>query len=320
MINLEKKVFFLNKISFKKISFLRSLIKIESFNNSYCDSLGNFLRRVMFLTTFNYKIIYIKFFNINSKFSNLKGVKENTIYIINNINNILIKIENDSSAFLIIKKKGPCIIKAKDIFSDKKIIILNPNIVIANVVDDSIFFVLMKCVNTSYNFNKKNIINKIFKSKVIKINFIKSSITNINYFIHKKIFNKKIKNLFFDIETDGTVTPEECFKNCIFYIKKYFDLFFSILGKKKIKKIKKNNFLKINPILIRSVDNLEFSIKTSNILKNNNIFLIGDLIKMSEQKLFNLKEMNKNIFLEITNSLKNKKLNLNTKIEYEIQF
>ncbi|MBY0585479.1 hypothetical protein K5B08_01120, partial [Candidatus Carsonella ruddii] len=108
------------------------------------------------------------------------------------------------------------------------------------------------------------------------MNFLKSSIKNINYFIHKKIFNKKIKNLFFDIETDGTIKPENCFKNCIFYIKKYFNLLFSVLGKKKKIKKKNTNFLEINPILIRSVDNLELSIKTSNILKKNNIFLIGD--------------------------------------------
>ncbi|XOD38939.1 MAG: hypothetical protein ACAF48_00915 [Candidatus Carsonella ruddii] len=242
MKNFKNKIFFLNKISFKKISFFRSIIKIESFKNSYCDSLGNFLRRIMFLTTFSYRIIYIKFFNINSAFSNLKGVKENTLNIINNINNIIIKIENEISAFLIIKKKGPCVIKAKDIFSDKKIIIFNPDIIIANITDNIIFFVLMKCINTSYNFNIENINNKIFKSKVIKLNFIKSSIKNINYFIHKKFFNKKIKNLFFDIETDGIFKPEECFNNCVFYIKKYFDVFFSVLGKKKKKKFLKKNF------------------------------------------------------------------------------
>ncbi|XOD39079.1 MAG: DNA-directed RNA polymerase subunit alpha C-terminal domain-containing protein [Candidatus Carsonella ruddii] len=82
----------------------------------------------------------------------------------------------------------------------------------------------------------------------------------------------------------------------------------------------KKKFLKINPILIRSVDNLELSIIASNILKKNNIFLIGDLIKLSEINLFKLKNMNKLVFLEILDALKNKKLNLNVKIEYEIQF
>ncbi|UNB92028.1 hypothetical protein G3R23_00890 [Candidatus Carsonella ruddii] len=96
-------------------------------------------------------------------------------------------------------------------------------------------------------------------------------------------------------------------------------MFFCFKLKKKKKK-KKNRFLKINPILIRSIDNLELSIRSSNILKRNNIFLIGDLIKLSEQKIIYFKNMNKIIFIEILTCLQNKKLRLNTKIEYEIQF
>ncbi|XRA05381.1 MAG: DNA-directed RNA polymerase subunit alpha C-terminal domain-containing protein [Candidatus Carsonella ruddii] len=313
---MNKKFFFLNKISFKKISFYRSIIKINSFNNNYCDSLGNFLRRIIFLVNFSIKIIYIKFYNIDSEYLNLKGVKETTLEIIENIKNISIKLINSNSAYLIIKKKGPCIITAKDIFSDKKIILINPNLEIANIINKKIFFCLMKC---SSNKEKNIFCNKLFKSKLIKLNYFKTPIKNINYFIYKKIFNNKIKQLFFDIETDGTIKSEDCFKNTVYYIKKYFDCLFSIISFKKIKK-KKNIFLKINPTLIRSIDNLELNVKTSNFLKRNNIYLIGDLIKLSEIKLFSLKLINKIFFIEILKKLKNKNLNLNTKIKYEIQF
>ncbi|AGS06651.1 DNA-directed RNA polymerase subunit alpha C-terminal domain-containing protein [Candidatus Carsonella ruddii] len=316
------RIFFLNKISFKKISVFRNLIKIEFFNNSFIDSLGNFIRRTIFLTNYGYKISYIKFFNVNSEYSNLKGVKENTYEIISNLNNILFKIKNEIFAYLIIKKNGPCIVTAKDIFSDKKVIILNPNIVIANITGNVLFYIVMKCSLSSYTLNDLNFKEKFFKSKIIKLNFINSVIKNVNYFIHKKVYNKNIKTLFFDIETNGTLDPEMCFRNCIFFIKKYFDVLFSIIGvKKKYIEIKKRKkFLKINPVLIRSIDNLEISIHTSNVLKRNNIYLIGDLIKQSEQSLINLRFMNKSVYLEIIEALNNKNLPLNMKIKYEIQY
>lgn len=228
--------FFLNKISFKKISIFRNLIKIEFFNNSFIDSLGNFIRRTIFLTNYGYKISYIKFFNVNSEYSNLKGVRETTWKIILNLNNILFKIKDEVFAYLIIKKNGPCVVKAKDIFSDKKIIILNPNIVIANITGNVLFYIVMKCNLSSYNLNDLNFKEKFFKSKAIKLNFINSVIKNVNYFIYKKVYNKNIKTLFFDIETNGTLTPEMCFRNCIFFIKNYFDIVFSIIGVKKKKK------------------------------------------------------------------------------------
>lgn len=316
---LNKKLFFLNKISYKKISYFRSIIKIESFNDSYCDSLGNFIKRNIIITNFCFKISYLKIFNTNSIFKNLKGVKENIEEIIFNLKKIIFKIENNFSAILIIKKKGPCIIKAKDIFSDKKILILNKNEIIATITDSVIFFIIMKCDYSGIEFNNSFFEKKIFFSKIIKIDNKKSPIININYFIKKKIFNKKIKNLFLDIETDGTISCNKSLKNCIFYIKKYFDLFFFYINIKKEKK-KEQKIFKLNPIFIRSVDNLELSIRTSNILKKNNIYLIGDLIKKSENDLINFKNMNKNSYLEILESLKNKKFSLNYKMEYEIQF
>lgn len=319
MINFKKNFFLLNKICYKKISFNRSIIKIEPFLNSYCDSLGNFIRRNIFLTNYNYQISFIKIYNVNSEYSNLKGVKESIQDIIYNIKKILFKIENDFLAYLVIKKNGPCVIKAKDIFSDKKIFIFNPNVIIANIVKRTTFFIIMKC---SYSGVKIDSIfnNDFFKSKIIKINNKNSSIKNISYFIHKKVINKNIKTLFFDIETDGTLSVEDCFKNCIFYLKKYFDLLFSLINIKKKFKEKEDNILRINPILIRSVDNLELSITASNILKKNNIYLIGDLIKQSEQTLFNLNNMNNFVYFEILEALKSKRLTLNVKIDYEIQF
>ncbi|WGS66625.1 hypothetical protein MEJ65_00890 [Candidatus Carsonella ruddii] len=319
MIDFKKNFFLINKISYKKISFYRSIIKIEPFLNSYCDSLGNFIRRNIFLTSYNYQISFIKIYNINSEFSSLKGVKENIQDIIFNIKKILFKIENDLIAYLIIKKTGPCIIRAKDIFSDKKVIIFNPNIIIANITKKINFFLIMKSNYSGIKINNE-FNDCLLNFKIIKINNNNTLIKNANYFIHKKIINKNIKILFIDIETNGTLSAIDCFKNCIFYLKKYFYLLFSIINiKKKIVK-KESNELIINPILIRSIDNLEISIRASNILKKNNIYLIGDLIKKSEQNLLNLNNMNKNVYIEILEALKSKRLTLNVKIDYEIQF
>ncbi|MGP4128211.1 MAG: DNA-directed RNA polymerase subunit alpha C-terminal domain-containing protein [Candidatus Carsonella ruddii] len=319
MIDFKKNFFLINKISYKKISFCRSIIKIEPFLSSYCDSLGNFIRRNIFLTSYNYQISFIKIYNINSEYSNLKGVKENIQDIIFNIKKILFKIENDLIAYLVIKKTGPCVIKAKDIFSDKRVFLFNPDTIIANVTQKINFFLIMKCNYSGIKINSE-FNNCLFKFKIIKINNKNTLIKNANYFIHKKVINNNIKILFIDIETDGTISSIDCFKNCIFYLKKYFYLLFSLINVKKKSIKKESNELIINPILIRSIDNLEISIRASNILKKNNIYLIGDLIKQSEQSLLNLNNMNKNVYFEILEALKSKKLTLNVKIEYEIQF
>ncbi|AFP83808.1 RNA polymerase alpha subunit [Candidatus Carsonella ruddii CS isolate Thao2000] len=317
-----KKIFFINKINIKKINNFRSIIRIEPFFNSYCDSIGNFIRRTLFLTSFCYYISHIKIYNSNCIFSGIKGINEDVSTVIKNIKNIIFKIHNSSFAYLIIKKKGPCIVKAKDIFSDKKISIINPEKIIANINFEINFFVLMKCVHSSF---KKiidiNFENKLFKSKVFFLKNFNISLLNINYYIHKKSINKKIKKLFLDIETNGSITPENCFKNCIFYIKKYFDLLFTILSFNNNNNIINNNIINnniINPLFLRSIDNLELSIRSSNCLKSHNIFCIGDLIIKNEIDLIKIPKFGLKSLNEVKNLLLQKGLSLNMKINYEL--
>ncbi|AFP83618.1 DNA-directed RNA polymerase subunit alpha C-terminal domain-containing protein [Candidatus Carsonella ruddii] len=322
-----KKIFFINKINIKKINKFRSIIRIEPFFNSYCDTIGNFLRRTMFLTSFCYYISHIKIYNSKCFFSGIKGVNEDISSIIKNIKNIIFRIHNSSFAYLIIKKKGPCIVKAKDIFSDKKISIINPDKIIANINCEVIFFVLMKCIHSSYkNIIDKNFKNKLFKSKVFILKNLNISLLNINYYIHKKNTNKKIKKLFLDIETNGSISVECCFKNCIFYIKKYFDLLFTILSFK----INNNNIINnnnniinnnnniINPLFLRSIDNLELSIRSSNCLKSNNIFCIGELIVKNEIELIKIPKFGLKSLNEVKKLLFQKGLSLNMTINYEL--
>jgi hypothetical protein len=44
----------------------------------------------------------------------------------------------------------------------------------------------------------------------------------------------------------------------------------------------------INPLLLKKLDDLEFSIRTSNTLKNGNIVLLGDLVSKTEEELLKL--------------------------------
>ncbi|AFP84362.1 DNA-directed RNA polymerase subunit alpha C-terminal domain-containing protein [Candidatus Carsonella ruddii] len=321
--NFVNNLFVLNKINIKNISYFRSIIRIETFNNSFCDTLGNFIKRVCYLTTSCYKIIYLKIYKVKSEFYDLPGVVENTTTILKNLDNIIIKINNNNVANLLIKKKGPCVITAKDIYSDQNISIFNPNKIIAHINNDILFYCIMKCINLLFkNYIDELFKFKIFKSNIIYLNNLKSSIICINYFISKKIFNKKLKKLFFDIETNGSIKPIDCFKNCIFYIKKYFDLIFNSIGLKKriLNSISNKNdlILEINSVYLRSIDNLELSIRSSNCLKNNNIFLIGDLVKINKIKLKNISKLGIKSYNEILSSLKKFGLNLNSKINYDL--
>ena len=103
-----------------------------------------------------------------------------------------------------------------------------------------------------------------------------------------------------EIETDGTITPEQAFKEASEILMAHF----SFLSKKiekgiaKVKEEKKELRKKIG------IDEIGISERTANILKENNIKTVGGLLKRKEETLLNLEGIGERSLKEIKKALK----------------
>ena|SRR6185437_843905 len=82
--------------------------------------------------------------------------------------------------------------------------------------------------------------------------------------------------------------------------------------RKTIKEWLDKTYPMINPILLKSVDELELTVRTSNCLKAKNINLIGELVEFSERDLLLIENLGKRSLFEIKDVLQNINLSLNT--------
>lgn len=73
--------------------------------------------------------------------------------------------------------------------------------------------------------------------------------------------------------------------------------------------------LMTNPILLSSIDDLEITTKTANILKRENTFYIGDLIQRTGIELLKIPSINEDILFEINQMLARKGLFLGMQLE-----
>jgi len=71
----------------------------------------------------------------------------------------------------------------------------------------------------------------------------------------------------------------------------------------------------IDPILLRSVDDLELTVRSANCLKAENIYYIGDLIQKTEVELLKTPNLGKKSLTEIKDILASKGLSLGMKLE-----
>jgi DNA-directed RNA polymerase subunit alpha len=92
--------------------------------------------------------------------------------------------------------------------------------------------------------------------------------------------------LTLDIETDGSVTPEDAVAYAARILQDQLQLFINFeeptleAGTQT-----EETDLGFNPVLLKKVDELELSVRSANCLKNDNIVYIGDLIQKSEAEM-----------------------------------
>ena len=72
---------------------------------------------------------------------------------------------------------------------------------------------------------------------------------------------------------------------------------------------------RIDPVLLRSVDDLELTVRSANCLKAENIYYIGDLIQRTEVELLKTPNLGKKSLTEIKDVLATRGLSLGVKLE-----
>jgi DNA-directed RNA polymerase subunit alpha len=91
--------------------------------------------------------------------------------------------------------------------------------------------------------------------------------------------------LILDIETDGSVTPDDAAAYAARILQDQLQIFVNFDEPKKDLGGGAREELPFNPALLKKVDELELSVRSANCLKNDNIVYIGDLIQKTEAEM-----------------------------------
>ena len=92
-----------------------------------------------------------------------------------------------------------------------------------------------------------------------------------------------LDKLIIDIETNGTIDPEEAIRIAGSVLKDQLSVFVNLEGSDEEEEAEPESH--IDPILLRPVDDLELTVRSANCLKADNIYYIGDLIQRTEVEL-----------------------------------
>ncbi|MEG3755244.1 DNA-directed RNA polymerase subunit alpha, partial [Psychromonas arctica] len=122
-----------------------------------------------------------------------------------------------------------------------------------------------------------------------------------------------LDKLVIDMETDGTLEPEEAIRRAATILAEQLDAFVDLRTKVQVPVEEEKPAF--DPILLRPVDDLELTVRSANCLKAESIHYIGDLVQCTEVALLKTPNLGKKSLTEIKDVLASRGLSLGMRLE-----
>ena len=292
---------------------------IQPLERGYGVTLGNALRRVLLSSIQGSAIISIKIDGVLHEFSTIPKVKEDVTDIILNLKGVRFKLGQADTKVVHIKVERAGVITAADIITDGTIEVLNPDHYIATISGGGSFKAeLVVKMGKGYDPAKKEL-NPDQPEGTINVDAIYSPVNKVNYVVsHARVGQiTDYDKVVIEVWTDGSLSPEDAIAYSAKILKQQLDVFVNFEEVDEVIKLEaeeeKGN---INEVLLRSVEDLELSVRSANCLKNAGINSIGELVQKTEAEMLKTKNFGRKSLSEIKDILTEYGLTFGMKLEF----
>ena len=293
-----------------------AVFSISPLPNGYGMTLGNAFRRVLLSSLPGAAITAVKIDGVSHEYSTISGVQDSVLDILLNLKMVQIKKHSKDSETIKLSasKEGP--VTAKDIECSSDIEILNPDQVITHITKKGVKLNMEMVVEKGVGYVPASLRKKDKKDiGMIQIDAIYSPVVKVRYDVTSARVGKmtNLDNLMIEIETNGSIAPEDSLKFSSSVLKSYFDLFLtageevepdfqSDVDTVKEKEVEEQEE-EAKKETYTPIEILNFSPRTLNALINGGIGSIEQLVKCTPSKLANFRGFGKKAMTEVSDAL-----------------
>lgn len=257
----------------------------------YGTTLGNSMRRILLSSIPGTAFTSLKVDGVQHEFSTIKGVTEDVAEIILNLKGVRLKADMSAPTRLIADIKGPKDFKAGDLQDfTSEVTILNPDHHLFTIGKEGhVRMELRVGHGRGYVVSDEN---KLPDAPLgtVAIDSIFTPISNVRFHVEPTRVGQKTdyEKLILEIETDGSLTPEEAVTTAGRVLRDHVNLFVRFGGPEDElppKPILDTETERLRQILSTQVDTLHLSVRSQNCLRAANIKNIADLVRKDEREL-----------------------------------
>ncbi len=294
----------------------------EPLERGFGVTIGNSLRRIILSSLHGAAIVSVRFEGVMHEFSAVPGVLEDVSEIILNLKEVRFKLDDPRPKTVRIEVSGDeREVTAGDMVSDDgKCTVLNPKHHIATLSEKaSLKMHMVVKAGTGYSLAEANK-DEEAPAGTIPIDAVYSPIRRVNYVVGNARVGQRTDydKLTMEVWTDGSIKPEDAVAFGAKILKEQMNIFINFEeGQEPDPSLKSDSRERprYNENLLRSVDELELSVRSANCLKNADIHTIWQLVSKSEAEMLKTKNFGRKSLNEIKDMLAEMGLSLGMKLE-----
>ena len=290
-------------------------VTLKPFERGFAYTVGVALRRILLSSMPGCAIVETEIDGVLHEYSTIEGVREDVIDILLNIKDMPVNVIEGNHAEITLDVTGPCDVLASSFEVPGTVELVNPDFHIATIVD-KVNLKMTLTVRTGRGYEPADLRDD--EDRVVgalKVDASYSPVRRVSYTVDNARFEKRtdLDKLVIELETDGTLDPKLAIEHSATILQQQLSAFVDLdaIAEQEAKK-DQNDF---DPILLRSIEELELTVRSTNCLKAESIFLIGDLIHRSEFDLLKTPNLGKKSLNEIKDVLASKDLSLGMNVE-----
>jgi len=294
---------------------------VQPLERGYGVTIGNAFRRVLLSSLPGTAITALKIDGVQHEFSTIPGVTEDVADIILNLKGVRFRAEHEEEGTVTLQLEGPGEVTAAAIVeATSEFEVLNPEQPIATLSDEADILMELRIgrgrgyVPADDNKRADDPIG------VIAVDAIFTPIRNVRYTVTPARVGERIdyERLVMEVETDGSITPEEALTSAAQILRDHVNLFISVEQEAEIPAEEKEvdaEVQRIRTLLSQSVDDLDLSVRAQNCLKAAQIKTIGDLVRREEAEMLKFRNFGRKSLQELVHVLEDRGLRFGMEVE-----
>ncbi len=307
-----------DNIEIEPLSEKGAKITLEPLERGYGHTLGNALRRILLSSMPGTAVTKVQIEGVLHEFGSIEGVREDVVDIILNLKGLVVSLAKEyDEATLRLHQEGEGEVTARDFEVPTGAEIINPDLAIAHLAADC--RLAMEVTVQRGRGYEPAATREDDGSSTIGVIPVDASYTPVCRATYK-VENARVgrvtdyDRLILEVGTDGSLASEEAIRQAAELLRDQLFVFVDLAPSAPVEPLPVERG-EIDPNLLKSVSDLEFSVRSANCLKAENIHFVGDLVQKTEQELLRTPNFGKKSLNEIKEVLAAMGLSLGMQLE-----